>query len=118
MDDLDLSEGELNYATITGITVYAYVRYAEGGPNCHEAVTSGVVDIGFRTSTAETGTIELWKGNTNVDGSGNYNLISYSYGGSLVPEHINNLQVFVKRLSSGSSRMRVTEVYVKVDYKL
>lgn len=103
-------------ATITGITVGVYARYALGGPNCREAATFGVIDIGFKTSTTETGTIELWKGDTSLDSSGDYNLVTYHYSGDMTIEQLNNLQVYVKRRTSGSPRLRITEVYVEIEY--
>ncbi|MDY6892285.1 MAG: hypothetical protein SVO26_01015, partial [Chloroflexota bacterium] len=78
---------------------------------------AGSIDIGYKTGTAT-----IWKGDTSIDTTGNYNLIvsstftTDSDGGGLDLGDITNLQVGVERIASGSTQLRVTEIYVEVDY--
>lgn len=103
-------------ATIQSITFHVYARYVSGWSPVPPPYP-GVIDIGFKT-----GVNTVWKGDTSIDGSGNYNLVSSSTyttdsdGGTLDLTDINNLQISVKRRTSGSCPLRVTEVYVEVTY--
>ena len=113
MDDLPAG---LEAATIDSITIDVYARYLDGAwPGA--IPYAGNVDIGYKT-----GTNTVWKGNTATNTSGAYNLImSNTYttdsdGGPLDLTDINNLQIAVKRNTSGPPVLRVTEVYVEIAY--
>ncbi len=111
MDDLGLGG-----VTIQDLTVYVYARY-RNSPSPGGTPYAGNVNIGYRT-----GTSTVWNGNTTTDTSGDYNLITSatyttdSDGGALDVADINSLQVAVQRNTSGSTQLRVTEVYVEVTY--
>ena len=114
--DMDDPTG-LGSVTIQSLTFHVYARYVSGfSPT--PPPSPGVIDIGYKTGVR----ILCWKGDTSIDGSGNYNLVSSSTyttdsdGGALDLTDINNLQISVKRRTSGSCPLRVTEVYVKVTY--
>jgi hypothetical protein len=101
--------------TIQKLTFHVYARYVSGwspSPPC----SSGNINIGYKTGI---GTV--WKGSTNISGCP-YTLVSSaeyttdSDGGPLSLTDINNLQIAVKRLTSGSYPLRITEVYVEVTY--
>jgi hypothetical protein len=112
MDDSGLGGG----VYIQDLTVYVYARFVYPGGGS-PVPAPGNVDIGYKT-----GTTTVWKGSTATDISGNYNLIqSVTYtgdsdGGLLDVADINNLQIAVKRIASGSPMLRVTEVYVDITY--
>jgi hypothetical protein len=113
--DMDDPTG-LGSITIQSLTFHVYARYVSGFSPTPPPYP-GVIDIGYKT-----GTNTVWKGDTSIDGSGNYNLVSSSTyttdsdGGALDLTDINNLQISVKRRISGSYPLRVTEVYVNVTY--
>ena len=101
---------------ITGIDLYVYAKYLDGQwPNA--APVPGNINIGFKT-----GTSTIWQGITATDQSGAYNLIQSnmfttdSDGGSLDLNDIINLQIAVKRNTSGPEQIRITEVYADVHY--
>jgi hypothetical protein len=106
----------LGSTTIQSITFHVYARYVDGFSPVAPP-TPGTIDIGYKT-----GTNTVWKGDTAIDGSGNYNLVSSntyttdSDGGALDLTDINNLQISVKRRTSGGYPLRVTEIYVDVIY--
>jgi hypothetical protein len=106
----------LGSATINNITIYVYARYL-AGPWPGAVPYAGSINIGYKT-----GSTTVWKGSVSTDTSGAYNLIiSSAYttdsdGGSLSLSDINNLQIAVKRNTSGPMQLRATEVYVKIDY--
>jgi hypothetical protein len=113
--DMDDPEG-LEGATINSIAFYVYARYvASPGPGA--LPYAGNVDIAYKT-----GSNTIWEGNTTTDVTGNYNLISSntyivdSDGGTLDLADINNLQIAVKRNTSGPPQLNVTEVYAEIDY--
>ena len=112
--DMDDPEG-LEGTTIDSITIYAYARCVVSPGDSSPA--AGSIDIGYKTGTAT-----IWKGDTSIDTTGNYNLIvsstftTDSDGGGLDLGDITNLQVGVERIASGSTQLRVTEIYVEVDY--
>ncbi|MDY6835975.1 MAG: Ig-like domain-containing protein, partial [Chloroflexota bacterium] len=111
--DLDDPTG-LDSVIIDDVTVYVYARYLEGSWPDAEAA-SGNVDIGYNTGGSTT-----WSGEFTTDTSGNYNLLAYNLGPLSVTD-LNNLQVTVERSTGGGTTygpyiLRVTEVYVEVDY--
>lgn len=114
--NMDDPNALLGGKTITGITLYAYARYMSSAKP--DAIPyTGNINIGYKTGTAT-----VWKGNTSLDDSGNYNLVissSYSLdsdGGELDLDDINALQFAVARSSYGPRQLRITEVYVKIHY--
>jgi hypothetical protein len=105
----------LSGATIDSVTIYAYARYLSGA--WPDAIPiAGTVSIGYKT-----GTSIVWKA-VATDDSGNYNLVVSdthtvdSDGGALGLDDIMNLQTVIKRSTGGPSLVRVTEVYVVVQY--
>jgi len=113
--DMDDTSG-LSGATIQDITFYTYARYVSGfSPD--PPPYPGTLDVGYKT-----GASTVWKGDTAIDGSGSYNLVSSatyttdSDGGSLEVADIDALQLSVKRRTSGGYPLRVTEMYAVVTY--
>jgi hypothetical protein len=113
--DIDDPDG-LAGTTIQSITFHVYARYVSGwAPN--PPAYAGVINIGYKT-----GTNTVWKGDTSIDSSGNYNLVSSvtyttdSDGGPLDLTDINNLQIAVQRRTSGGYPLRVTEIYAEITY--
>jgi hypothetical protein len=115
--DMDNPTG-IEGATIDSIVVYVYARYLDG-PSPSANPYAGGIDIGYKTGNAT-----IWNGSTTTDTSGLYNLIqtiSYSSdsdGGPLDLIDINNIQISVKRIASGSPQIRVSEVFIEVSYVL
>ncbi len=113
--DIDDPVG-LGSTTIQSINFHVYARYVDGFSPVPPPAP-GTIDIGYKT-----GTNTVWKGDTSIDDSGNYNLVSSSTyttdsdGGALDLTDINNLQISVKRRTSGGYPLRVTEIYVEVIY--
>lgn len=102
--------------TIQSIAFHVYARYVSGWAPSPPAYP-GVINIGYRT-----GTNTVWKGDTSIDGSGNYNLVSSvtyttdSDGGPLDLADLNNLQIAVQRRTSGGYPLRVTEIFAEITY--
>ena len=113
--DMDDPAG-LEGATIQSITFHVYARY-RNSPSPGGTPLAANLDIGYKTGAAT-----VWRGNYLTDTSGSYNLVSSttyttdSDGGALDLADINNLQISVKRNASGSTQLRVSEVYVEVAY--
>ena len=106
--DIDDPSG-LGSATINDVTIYVYAKYLDG-PWPNPTAISSNVNVGYNT-----GGSTVWSGVFTTDSSGDYNLITYNLG-SLSVLDISNLQVSVERSTSGSLMLRVTEVYVEIDY--
>jgi hypothetical protein len=106
----------LTNETINNITIYVYARYRDS-PAPGGTPFAANVNIGYKT-----GTNTVWRGDFTTHTTGDYNLISSttyttdSDGGALEVADIQNLQVVVQRNTSGSVQLRVTEVYVEVEY--
>jgi hypothetical protein len=113
---VDMDDPALSGVVIQDLTVYVYARYVDGGSPTAPPI-AGDLDIGYKT-----GTNTIWQGSATTDTSGNYNLISSntynldSDSGPLDLTDTNNLQIAVKRYTSGSPKLRVTEVYVEIRY--
>jgi hypothetical protein len=112
---VDLDPAGLTGVSINSIKIHVYARCLDG-PWPGPSPVAGNVNIGYRT-----GTSTVWKGNTSIDDSGSYNLITFdanndSDGGSLDLADVDNLQIAVQRNISGSFQLRVTEVYAEIVY--
>ncbi|MFC1718176.1 hypothetical protein ACFL6S_31260 [Candidatus Poribacteria bacterium] len=115
--DMDDPTG-LGGATIQDITIYVHARYVTAGGPAPRPPYAGWVDIGY-----QTGTNVVWRGDFRTDGvTGDYDeIISDTYTtdsdeGLLELTDINNLQIAIKRLSSGAVQLRITEIRVEVTY--
>ncbi|MEW6599461.1 MAG: Ig-like domain-containing protein [Nitrospirota bacterium] len=113
--DMDDPAG-LEGTAIQSISFHVYARYVSGWSPSPPAYP-GVINIGYKT-----GTNTVWKGDTSIDGSGNYNLVSSvtyttdSDGGPLDINDINDLQIAVQRKTSGGYPLRITEVFAEITY--
>jgi len=118
--DMDDPAG-LGDATIQKLTFHVYAKYVSigGGAFDSRPEISGDIDIGFRTGT---GAATLWRDTYTTTVDNIYDLVSSveyaadSDGGPLDLSDINNMQIAVKRLTSGGNQLRVTQVYVEVNY--
>lgn len=113
---MTLDDPALFGASVQSVTLHVYARYVSGFSPTAPPVT-GNIDIGYLTGTATQ-----WTGSQTLPGTGEYihvmstNYTTDSDGGSLEEADINALQLAVRRLTGGSSPMRVTEVYAEVRY--
>jgi hypothetical protein len=103
---------DLPGATVLSIIVGVVARYEQpwGG------AAVGFVDIGFRT-----GSVIRWMGETMIEGATHTRVETEVYttdseGGELDWDDIGVLQVGVRRATFGPPYVRVTEVYVEVNY--
>jgi hypothetical protein len=106
----------LQGATIDSVTLHVMARYLNGPWPGGVPYAAGV-SIGYQTGTATQ-----WSGSVVLDTSGSYNQVSTltfttdSDGGALDLTDINNLQITVKRDTSGPPLLRVTKVWAEVVY--
>jgi len=114
---VDMDDSGLSGVVIQSLTLHVYNRYVDDTSLSAPPIT-GTLDIGYRT-----GTDTIWTGSTTTDASGNYNVISsdpYSLdsdSGPLDLADIDNLQIAVRRNSSGGANLRVTEIYAEIAYQ-
>ncbi|MCU7918263.1 MAG: hypothetical protein KZQ95_07870 [Candidatus Thiodiazotropha sp. (ex Epidulcina cf. delphinae)] len=106
----------LGGTTIQAVTIHISARYL-AGPWPGAVPYLANVDVGYKTGTSTT-----WSGSVALDTSGNYNqVISQTFttdsdGGPLDLADIDNLQITVKRQTSGPPLLRVTEIRAEVDF--
>ncbi|MFC1715798.1 hypothetical protein ACFL6S_19170 [Candidatus Poribacteria bacterium] len=113
--DMDDPVG-LGGTTIDSITIYAYVRFLAG------AWPGAIPDIGGVKIGYNTGAVTVWGSNISIPADGAYTLVTSptytvdSSGGALELTDIDNLQVGLMRYIGGPRQMRVTELWVEVEY--
>jgi len=103
----------LNGSTIESFTINVYTRYST---HPDEGTDAGNMDIGYKT-----GSTTVWLGDTYVDTPGYLLITSQTFttdsdGGTLDPDDITNMQIFIKRNVGGPTELRVTEIFIKVAY--
>ncbi|RJQ52492.1 MAG: hypothetical protein C4521_10285 [Actinobacteria bacterium] len=111
-----MDDGSLEGATIQSIQFHVLARYVSGWSPDPPSYP-GNIDIGYQTGAATQ-----WEYNAPVPGSGSYidvasgTYLTDSDGGVLDVTDITNLQIGIKRRTSGAYPLRITQVYAVITY--
>ncbi len=104
----------LNNKTIQSFTINVLARYSTH-PNT--GTEDGYMNVGYKT-----GNNTKWLGSVYLSAPDYVRITSDklttdSDNGTLEPDDINNIQIFIKRDTGGPDELRVTEIYINVKYQ-